>query len=119
MTAQPGPHDRTADDIPPFVRGPYERLSPDGPAHWPVVYGRLDKMWRSQPNFTPAQLGEIKAATLVVAGDHDAPPIEQTVELYQAIPNAQLWIAPNADHGLPLNQAALFNATVEKFLSAK
>lgn len=117
MSAEPGPGDRTANDIPAFIRTPYGRLSPDGPAHWPVVYARLDRMWRSQPNFTPEQLGRITAETLVIAGDRDATSAEETVELWRAIPRAQLWIAPDSDHGLPLMKPELFNAEVERFFA--
>ena len=33
----------------------------------------------------------------------------------RAIPNAQLWIAPNCTHGLPKQRAVLFNAVVGEF----
>jgi pimeloyl-ACP methyl ester carboxylesterase len=118
MPAEPGSGDRTAEDIPAFIRKPYEQLSPDGAAYWPVVYERLDRMWRTQPNFTREQLGRITANTLVIAGDRDATAAEETVDLWRAIPRAQLWIAPDSDHGLPLNKSAVFNAAVERFFAA-
>jgi pimeloyl-ACP methyl ester carboxylesterase len=104
-----------ADRVPRFIRDPYERLSPDGAAHWPVFVERLQKMWETQPNFTPGQLGAISAPTLVIAGDRDFYTPEYTTRMWRSIPNARLWIAPNSTHGLPKQGAALFNQVVGDF----
>ena len=104
-----------AADIPRFIREPYERLSPDGAVHWPVLVARLRTMWQTQPNFTPEQLGAIVAPTLVIAGDHDFSPPEYTTRMWRLIPQAQLWIAANSTHGLPSRRAALFNGVVDNF----
>ncbi len=57
-------------------------------------------------NFTPPFLSKIKARTLIVQGDRDPfYPIEISVEMYNAIPNASLWIVPNAGHGAVLGSA--------------
>lgn len=51
-------------------------------------------------NFTPPLLGTIEARTLIVQGDRDPLyPVELSVEMAKAIPNARLWIIPNAGHG--------------------
>jgi len=51
-------------------------------------------------NFTPPLLGTIKARTLIVYGDRDPLyPVEIGVEMYRAIPQAQLWVVPNGGHG--------------------
>jgi pimeloyl-ACP methyl ester carboxylesterase len=108
-------HQMSADDIPKFIREPYERLSPDGPAHWPVLFARVSAMWQTQPNFTRPQLAAIVAPTLVIAGDHDFVSPEYTVALWRAVPKAELWIAANSTHGLPVRRAELFNRTVDAF----
>ncbi len=114
--AKPGEtHQMTPDDIPRFIREPYERLSPDGAAHWPVLFARVSLMWQTQPNFSRQQLGAIIAPTLVIAGDHDFVSPEYTVEMWRAIPKAELWIAANSSHGLPKKRAELFNRTVDAF----
>jgi pimeloyl-ACP methyl ester carboxylesterase len=104
-----------ADRVSRFIRDPYERLLPDGAAHWPVLVARLQKMWETQPNFTPGQLAAIAARTLVMAGDHNFYTPEYTAQMWRPIPNAQLWIAPNSTHGLPKLKAALFNQVVGGF----
>src|SRR5215472_1038559 len=51
-------------------------------------------------NFTPPYLSTIKARTLIVQGDRDPLyPVKISVEMSQAIPNASLWIVPDAGHG--------------------
>ena len=51
-------------------------------------------------NFTPPYLSTIKARTLIVQGDRDPLyPVEISIEMYKAIPNASLWVVPNAGHG--------------------
>ena len=103
------------DHIPQFIREPYERLSPDGAAHWPVFLARLRTMWLTQPNIAPEKLAAITAPTLVMAGDHDFYSPEYTATMWRFIPKAQLWIAPNSTHGLPKMRAALFNEMVGNF----
>ncbi|HLV94080.1 MAG TPA: alpha/beta fold hydrolase [Candidatus Acidoferrales bacterium] len=51
-------------------------------------------------NFTPPQLATIRARILVVQGDRDPLyPVEISVQMAKSIPNASLWIVPNAGHG--------------------
>lgn len=51
-------------------------------------------------NFTPPYLATIQARTLIVQGDRDPLyPVELSVEMAKAIPQASLWIIPNGGHG--------------------
>jgi len=51
-------------------------------------------------NFTSNDLSKIKAKTLIVQGDRDfLYPVEISVEMYRAIPNASLWVIPEGNHG--------------------
>ncbi len=112
---KPGEHVTTAADIPVFIREPYERISPDGPAHWPILFARVLRMWQTQPNFTDGELKGIAAPTLIIAGDRDFEPPEYVVAMWRKIPGAELWIAANSTHGLPVRRAALFNEVVDTF----
>jgi pimeloyl-ACP methyl ester carboxylesterase len=70
-------------------------------------------------NFTPPLLGTITARTLMVNGDRDPLyPIELFVEMYRAIPEAQLWIVPNGGHA-PIfgTERAAFVANARAFLT--
>jgi len=88
----------------------YARLSPDGSEHWPVVLERLKAMWAAEPSFTNQELGRIQAPTLLVVGDRDIVTPEHAVEMFRAIPGAQLCVVPDAGHG------AMPQATVLAFL---
>lgn len=50
-------------------------------------------------NLTPPELARIRARTLIVQGDRDPLyPLELSIEMYRAIPNAELCVIPNAGH---------------------
>ena len=78
----------------------YRTLSPDGGNHWPVVLGRMKPMWAAEPSFTDAELARIAAPTLLIFGDRDIVTPEHAVEMFRAIPGAQLCVIPNAGHGI-------------------
>jgi pimeloyl-ACP methyl ester carboxylesterase len=88
----------------------YAQLSPDGAEHWPIVLERLKRMWCVEPSFTNEELRSIEAPTLIIIiGDRDIVTPEHAVEMYRAIPHAQLCVAPNAEHGaMPSEQVLIF-----------
>lgn len=101
---------RTFDPAAEPVSDMYDRLSPDGAAHWPIVLGRLKPMWMAEPSFTLEQLHSIGAPILIIIGDQDIVTPEHAVEMFRAIPGAQLCVVPHAGHG------ALPKETVLTFL---
>ncbi len=69
-------------------------------------------------NFTTPYLSTVSARTLIVHGDRDEFfPVEIPVEMYRAIPNAQLWIIPEGDHVPIFDPLVPFAPTALKFLS--
>ncbi len=97
------------DSWPQELHEEYNRLSPDGATHWPVVLDRLRRMWLVEPTMTTQQLEHITSPTLVIAGDRDMVKIEHTAALFRAIPNAQLCVLPGTGHGaLPLETIRTF-----------
>lgn len=51
-------------------------------------------------NFTSPLLSTIQARTLIIQGDRDPLyPVQLSLEMASAIPNASLWIVPNSGHG--------------------
>ena len=85
----------------------YRALSPDGADHWPVVLGRMKPMWAAEPSFTEAELRSIAAPTLLIFGDRDIVTPEHAVEMFRAIPGAQLCVVPDAGHGVLPAEAVL------------
>lgn len=93
------------DDLP--VSETYGRLSPDGADHWPIVLGRLHRMWTMEPNFTREEMQSIKVPTLIIVGDDDIVTPEHAVEMFRTIPGAQLCVVPHAGHGVMPNETIL------------
>ena len=78
----------------------YGRLSPDGVDHWPIVLGRLQRMWVVEPSFTREEMQGIEAPTLIIVGDRDIVRPEHAVEMFRTIPEAQLCVVPRSGHGV-------------------
>jgi pimeloyl-ACP methyl ester carboxylesterase len=99
------------------VRDEYARVSPDGPQHWPVFFDKIRTMW-AKPSwgFSEADLGKIKAAVLIVAGDRDFTRVEETTRIFRLIPGARLAILPGTDHFTFQKRPGWLNAMVLDFL---
>ncbi len=78
---------------------------------------RTSQLMLDEPNIDLNALHAIQAPTLIMAGDHDLIRDEHTIEIFHHIPNSQLAIFPGTTHAVSYEQAALFNATVERFFS--
>lgn len=107
-----------ADD--PAWAGPrqrYESLSPDGPAHWPIIFDKLVALWEREPELSAADLGSIEAPVLVMAGDDDAVALTHTATLYEALPAGQLAIVPGTSHACFVEKPDLVNGLILDFLA--
>ena len=76
---------------------------------------KVTSMMFEEPNIAASALQAINAPTLVLASDHDLIRDERTLDIFHHLPNSQLCIFPDATHMVPYDQAALFNATVDRF----
>lgn len=68
-----------------------------------------------QPNIPVTDLSKVVCPTLVIGGDHDVIKESHTLEIYQHIPRAYLWILPNSGHSTPIVFADEFNSKVDAF----
>lgn len=71
------------------------------------------------PQITLEQLEKINKPALIICGDHDLIRLEHTVQIYQHIPAAQLWVLPNSSHGTFVDHPAQFCETVDAFFKKK
>lgn len=78
----------------------------------------LTRLMLDEPHIDLTALEAIRAPTLVLASDHDLIVGQHTVEIYHHLRNSQLAIFPDATHTVPIDNPALFNATVDLFLHA-
>jgi len=96
---------------------PYAALSPDGPGHFPVVFGKWLRLWREGPSLEVSELSRISAPALVMQGDHDGVRVEHSAELARVIPDAQLAVLPGTSHAAPVEKPDLVNQILLDFLS--
>jgi pimeloyl-ACP methyl ester carboxylesterase len=105
-------------DAPRLVRR-YDEATPDGPAHFSVVFEKTRKMWLNEPDIRKEELAKIGAPTLVMAGDRDEISPEHTLELFRSIKGAQLCIVPGTTHFLLSQKPVATNNTILEFLLAE
>jgi len=72
-----------------------------------------------QPNISLTSVNKIMAPSLIICGDHDLIRIEHTVQIFQNIPKAKLWILPNSSHSTFIEYPKEFCETVNQFFISK
>jgi pimeloyl-ACP methyl ester carboxylesterase len=97
------------------MREGWQKLAPD-PSDYAAAMSKIIELWKTQPNWTLADLHRIRAKTLICAGEHDLIRPEHTAALAQAIPGAELWIVPGATHGAMIEKPREVNPRVLEFL---
>lgn len=98
-------------------RAVYEEVSPDGPDHFPVVFDKLQAMWRQGPMLTVGDLATIPIPVLVIAGDDDVIRHEHTITLYESLRQGQLAIVPGTSHGVFAEKPELLDRLIVDFLN--
>jgi pimeloyl-ACP methyl ester carboxylesterase len=105
------------DELVRFLGPGYGEVSPDGKAHFPVVASKIVTMLTGAPALAQADLGGVRSRTLLMAGDEDAVSLDDTVALYNGIPDAELAIVPGTSHFLLREKPGLCNAIMLDFLT--
>ncbi len=106
----------TADSFGPGMREGWTKLNPQ-PDHYISAMDKILEMWRTQPQWTEADLGTIRSKCLICAGEHDVVRSDHTAALAGAIPGAQVWIVPGASHSAMIERPDLVNPKVLEFLA--
>ena len=104
--------------LPPPFQPQHVAATPDGAGHWWVLLRKSWALWQTPVVIAPADLARIQAPALVIAGDHDFVSIDETVEIWRALPHAQLLILPGTGHGTLQTQPEVANRLIEDFLKA-
>ena len=100
-----------------FLGPAYGEVSPDGEDHFPVVATKIGEMAAKEPNLQASELAAVAARTLVMFSDDDLVTLAHTVEMYDAIPNAELAVVPGTSHFLTQEKPELVNRIVLDFLT--
>ncbi len=87
------------------------------PGYWRELLNQMTPMWMVEPNYTPEQIAQITAPTLLIAGERDNfGHIDQQVVMRRAMPYSELCILPAAGHMVMNDQPELFRLAVLDFL---
>lgn len=89
----------------------------DDPDYWKTLLRQMSEMWLKPPDYAAEDLQNIAEPTLILMGDRDGMvPLEEVVEMYHLIPNAELAILPNVSHMTALLEDGVFLGVVLDFL---
>jgi pimeloyl-ACP methyl ester carboxylesterase len=91
----------TFDTLPPEVRAGYKMCSPRGQSQVDGLIATFRGFGTStdEMTFTATDFARMKMPALLIHGDRDFFfPVDIPTRIYQALPNARLWIVPNGDH---------------------
>ena len=78
------------DQVMGFLRAEYDRVSPDGPDHFPEVYAKTLRMLATEPELDLASLAAVEAPTLVLQGDRDEVILGHGAAVAAALPHGRL-----------------------------
>src|SRR5262244_55228 len=105
------------DQVTQFLGPAYGEVSPDGEAHFPVVAAKIAELARTEPNLDASELAKVRHRALVMFSDDDLMTLSHAVDMYDALPNAELAIVPGTSHFLTQEKPHLVNATLLDFLT--
>ncbi|MCP5419539.1 MAG: alpha/beta fold hydrolase [Gammaproteobacteria bacterium] len=96
-----------------------------GPEAWKIVLGRVAQAM--DPATTDhahdlSVLAKVQASTLIAVGDRDPlVPLDHAMEMFRTIPDASLWVLPNASHVTATNtwRANCFSLEITRFIQRR
>ena len=103
--------------IPREMRELYDRLSPDGAEHFPVIFEKVLAMWRTESQHSLSDLAALPMPTLLLVGDDDDVTVEHAAAVRRTIPEAQLAVVPGTDHGVIFEKPDVVNRLLVDFLA--
>jgi pimeloyl-ACP methyl ester carboxylesterase len=85
-----------------------------------TIEEKLAHLWLTSPTITELNVGllaEINQPVLVISGDRDDIKLEHTLEIFRALPHAELCVLPNTDHATFSGRSDWLNPIIGHFLS--
>ena len=77
----------------------------------------VQQMQRTEPNYSPRDLAEIRVPIVIVQSEHDEfIKLEHAEYLARSIPGAKLILLPGVSHFAPLQRPEQFNGVMRAFL---
>jgi pimeloyl-ACP methyl ester carboxylesterase len=81
------------------------------------VATKIGEMAAVEPNLEASDLAKVTVRTLVMFSDDDLMTMAHAVEMYEALPNAELAVVPGTSHFLTQEKPDLVNELVLDFLT--
>ncbi|MBC7687613.1 MAG: alpha/beta hydrolase [Aquabacterium sp.] len=78
---------------------------------------KLLRLMQFHPHISAAELGTIKAPVLVLTSDRDVIQLPHIIEIFRAIPKANLCVMPGTTHLAPIKNAAVYNENIYRFFT--
>ena len=80
----------------------------DDSDYWKTLLKQISSMWWTPLNYTADDFRKIREPALILIGDRDGLiELEQAVDMYHLIPNAELVVLPNTTHFSALNELSI------------
>jgi pimeloyl-ACP methyl ester carboxylesterase len=80
---------------------------------------KLAHLWLTSPTTSELSLellSKISQPVLLISGDRDAITLEHTLQIFHALPNAELCVLPGTDHGTFSGRSEWLNPIMDEFL---
>jgi pimeloyl-ACP methyl ester carboxylesterase len=93
----------------------------DAPISQLTIDDKLNTLWLTSPTKSELSVGvlsHIQQPVLVMSGDHDVIRLEHTLQIYRALPHAELYILPDTQHGTFAERPQWINPVLQWFLNA-
>ncbi len=100
----------------------YAKVSPGGAAQWPVLVGKLRRLWLDTPTRDELSLDllkKIQQPALLITGDRDGTTHEHTLAMFRALPHGQLFVVPGTGHDTFARRSEWMNAVILSFLDSE
>lgn len=87
------------------------------PDYWKSLMLQLSDMWMTPLDYTESDFKLITDPVLILIGDRDGMiPLDDAIDMYRLIPNAELAVLPNTDHmGVLTNPETFIHILLEFF----
>ncbi len=96
-----------------FQRTRYSEVAPN-PAHWPMIWAKFGATpWSG---LSREELASIGVPVLIAVGDQDWVRLDQAVEYFSHIPDAEMFVVPDAGHFVLDAEPGKLLPVVEAFL---
>jgi pimeloyl-ACP methyl ester carboxylesterase len=111
--------DKLTEKFPAFVEAAPEMHSGVyGRDYWKELLTNISKMWTNPDEFPGVRISKISVPTLILQGDRDeAASLEDALRFHRDIPQAELAVFPNADHGSIITQAEKYATVITDFIN--